>query len=164
MKKTILKPSVIILFIVFLAIVIALSIYTRSWTIKDKYPDIDLSKCTKITGFYFKGNLTEDIAFTIDKNDKHFNEIINSFESTKFKTELSNVFSSNTKTSEYDSSDYLWHIVFHFENDKDKSFLHFENYFGNLEATSNGKQIKCSTSNQEKWSDEIMDIAINHPN
>ncbi len=158
MKKNILKPTIIVLGILLLVIAISICFYTRSWTIKDKYPTVDLSHCTEISGFYFKGNQKDDISFTIDKNNKHFNEIINSFKTTKFKTKLSNLFSTNTKKSQYDESDYLWHIIFHIKDGNKNSFLHFENYFGNLEVSLNGEQIKCSTDNQKIWSDKLMNI------
>ena len=51
-------------------------IYTWPQTMAQRYPFLDLSRCTQIRGYAFAGAGTEDQAFSILPTDSHFSELI----------------------------------------------------------------------------------------
>lgn len=140
-------------------------IYTRPQTLGQRYPYLDFSKCTEITGFYFAAPGEDDEAFTIRPGDADFDELLNMISSASFRTKLDNLLPQGTKTYTYKDGDYRWYLILCFDKMTlpDGSaiggyFLDINNFFGDLRFYINGDVISCKTDGQKQWTRDIMDI------
>ena len=163
------KILVIVLAALALCVVAAILIYTRSFTIEQRYPALDMSECTKITGYYEDGEEREDKQFALQPEDPHFAELLEMFSAADFKTRLSNLLpQSDTKTHAYEEGDtnVYWRVLFSFEDTvlPDGStasgyLLQVDNFFGDLELMAlDDSWIRCSVSAQDQWAQEIFAI------
>ncbi len=144
-------------------------VYTRPLTIEQRYPVLDISQCTQIRGYYYDGTGVEFIHFTIYPDDTHFDEIIELFQSTAFRTKLRNLFPRGTKTHRYNEGDFQWEIMFRFEDVLFPSgdmgsgdMLHIENFYGDIDLSFDGEQMNCSVKNQEQWLKDVMSIIVQY--
>lgn len=168
MKK---KFKIMVISAVLLCIVFFILIYTRPLTIEQRYPVLDLSQCTQISGDYRDGSIADRTQFTIHPEDPHFDEMIELFQSTAFHTRLRNIFPPKSKTHRYHTGVFQWTVQFRFE---DVSFpngdtasghlLYIDNFFGDLELRCDGKEVLCSVKNQEQWLDDVMVILEQYAN
>jgi len=144
-------------------------VYTRPLTIEQRYPVLDISQCTQIQGYYYDGTGVEHIHFTIYPDDIHFDEIIEQFQVTAFKTKLRNIFPRGTKTHRYNKGDFQWEIMFRFEDILFPSgdmgsgdMLHIRNFYGDIDLFFDGEQVNCSVKNQEQWLEDVMSILVQY--
>ena len=153
-----------------LGIVIAAFIYTRPLTNEKRYPVIDLSQCTLISGYFYDGTGVENERFTISPDDPHFGKLIDLFRSTKFRTRLGNILPRGTKIHPHQDGDYKWEVMFRFENVLFPSgdmgsgdMLHISNFFGDIDLFFDGQQAACSVKKQDEWLNDVMSIITQYP-
>ena len=167
MKKRILTAF---LALVLLCIAAAVLIYTRPLTIEERYPVLDLSSCTLISGYFRDGADAEDTRFTISPDDPHFDEMIELFQSAEFKTRLGNILPDRTKTHRYQDGDFKWEVMLRFEDVLlptgdvgSGDMLHISNFFGDINLFFDGEQVECSAKNQSQWLKDVMSIVTQYP-
>ena len=159
------KLGHIIVVIVIICIIVFCLIYTRPRTIEQRYPYLDISKCTRIEGSYTEGANSDHISFAIDPGAEHFNELIETIRSTKFNTRLKNILPKGTRIHHYTEGDINWEIECCFDSvtlpdgsTSSGSILGIQNFFGDLTITVNGEIVSCSVENEKQWAQKIMDI------
>ena len=156
-----------------LGIVLAAFVYTRHTrplTIEERYPVIDLSQCTLISGYFNDGTGDENERFTISPDDSHFDELIDLFQSAEFRTRLRNILPRGIKIHPLQDGDYKWEVMFRFENVLFPSgdigsgdMLHISNFFGDIDLSFDGQQVECSVKKQDEWLDDVMSIITQYP-
>jgi len=145
-------------------------VYTRPLTIEQRYPVLDLSQCILIRGYFNSGASAEDSQFMIAPDDPHFDEMIELFQSTPFRTNLRNILPQGTKIHPYEDGDYKWSVMLRFEDvlfpngdTGSGDMLHINNFFGDVDLSFDGKQVECSVKNQKQWLKAVMSILMQYP-
>ena len=156
--------------LVLLCIAAAALIYIRPLTIEERYPVLDLSSCTLISGYFRDGADAENTRFTISMDDPDFEEMIELFRSAQFKTKLQNILPGGTKTHRYQDGDFEWEVVFRFEDVLfptgdvgSGDMLHVSNFFGDINLFFDGEQVECSVKNQSQWLKDVMAVVTQYP-
>ena len=156
--------------VLLLCIVVAILIYTRPLTIEERYPVLDLSQCTLISGYFDNGTGVEDTRFTISPEDPHFDELMERFRSTEFRTSLRTIFFRGVKIHPYQDGDYKWEVMLRFEDVLFPSgdigsgdMLHISNFYGDIDLSFDGQQVECSVKNQDEWLNNVMSIITRYP-
>ena len=167
------KRGKLILFAVILTcVIIFIFAYTRPFTIETRYPVLKVSQCTQIRGYY-RDNIStiEPVAFVISPDDPHFDELIEIFHSTTFRTTLRNIFPAGTKTHLYSEGDFQWSIMLRFEDVLfpdgsvgNGDMFHIDNFFGDIKIQFDGEMTQCSVKNQEQWLKDVMSIIAQYSN
>lgn len=161
------KVTAAIVAAVFLCLAAFAVVYTRPLKIEQRYPEIDLSQCTRISGYYrIDGNSDEFTQFVFYPEDARFNEMVELFRSPAFKTRLNNLFPQGTKVHANHEGDFQWTVSFRFESVlSGKSVisgevLRADDFYGDLELSFDGKQVKCSVTNQDQWLESVMSAIV----
>ena len=152
--------------IVIICVIVFCLVYTRPHTIEQRYPYLDISKCTKIEVSYYDWTDTDYISFVIDSDAAHFSELIEIIRSTEFKTRLKNLLPEGSKSHPYREGDINWEIECCFDNvllpdgSSSGSILCIQYFFGDLSFTVNGEIVSCSVESEEQWTKKILDIFV----
>ena len=161
------KSKVFIIMCILFCLVGIVIIYTRPTTIKQRYPFLDMTKCTSIHGYYQDGTIETKAEFTINPEDPHFNEMLEIIQSTSFQTKLTNLIPKRTKYHTYKEGDFRWEVIFSFDEilfpNGDVGIgdiLQVYNFYGDLELYVDGKDVQCTVKDQEQWIKSVMDIIV----
>ena len=162
MKK---KIGLIIGAILLISIITFSLIYTRPLTIEQRYPYLDISKCTEITGNYSDTMAVDDAQFVITSGDPRFGELIEIIQTAAFKTKLKNILPQGTIVHRYKDSDFRWDLLFYFEDvhlpdgsTSSGTILSIQDLYGDLSFSFNGEMFLCSVKNEEQWVKKIKDL------
>lgn len=163
MNKT--KKKWILFLMIICFIIIAVMIYTRPQTFKQRYPFIDLTECVQIQGYYSDGINFENIHFVITQEDAHYDGVIDLIQSIQFKNKISNIFPETTKYHVYGEDDFRWDMTFKFEDVQlsngeiaSGDILGISNFYGNIELFFNGKYVQCTTKKVESWTKAVLEM------
>ena len=143
--------------------------YTRPLTIEQRYPFLDFSKCVQIRGYLHSysdsSGEIEDQQFIITPDRPHFEQLIKSFSSAEFKTQLFNLLPDGTKFHRYKDGDFKWNVTLRFDDTafpngeiNSGDFLRIENFFGDIRLHLGGESIKCTVPGKQQWIKAVMDI------
>lgn len=157
--------KLIVCAIVVICIVVTCLIYTRSQTIEQRYPILNIVDCTEMRGYYFVAPGVEDIQYQISSDDSRFSELIQLIQSAEFRKKLSNLLPQERKTHRLSDGDFKWELMLNFDDVSYPSgdhgsgyMLHIRNFFGEVSISFDGEEVWYSVSNQEQWLRDIMEI------
>ena len=161
MRKRI--PLIIVVCILFCVSVFVL-IYTRPQTIEQRYPELDLSECIGLSGYYCYSGVETTQSFSISPDDEQFEEMISLFRQASFRTRLRSILPRGTKS--HRGEGFQWDVYFKFENIpmKDGSsisgdVLYVNNFYGDIELSFDGDMVQCSIRDSDQWLEAIFKIA-----
>lgn len=162
-KTALLVTSVLLLFVLVLFL-----IYTRPQTIEERYPELDLSECCGIHGYYRASVGDELHSFSIHPGEEGFEEMIALFRRASFRTRLRNLLPSGTKI--HTGEGFQWDISFEFESVpmmKDGSMVRGDlltagNFFGDLELRFVDGTTRCSVFGGDAWLKQVLELAQRH--
>lgn len=164
MKKSV---TIAIIVIVPLCLAVFTVIYKRPLKIEQRYPEINLSQCTQISGHYqIIGNSDEMIQYVFYPEDVQYNELVKIFQTTSFKTSFNNLLPQDTKVHRNHEGDFQWAVSFRFENVRlneavlSGELLSVEDFFGDLLLFFDGKQAKCSVNEKEQWLKSVLEVIM----
>lgn len=158
-----------ILLIVIAVLIVFYLFYTKSASVSQMYPYLDLSKADYVYGYYNNTPELLNQRFQFEKGTEEYKQIVNIFSQTKFSKSISNLFpQGGTKVHRYSKGDFMWEVNFVFEESiqlKDGStasgnLIYFKNFYGDLEYMHNGSFIQCTVKNQNDWLKSVMNIIL----
>lgn len=142
--------------------------YTRPATIEQRYPMLDLSRCTEIRGYY-RGDSPdpEEIPFAAEAGTPEFEALLALFQEQTFRTRLGNLIPTGTRTHRIEAGDFKWEVLFRFEDVHFPSgdvgrgdLLQVHNFFGELDLFFDGETVKCRVPDQDAWLRAVMDAIL----
>lgn len=159
--------AIVILCII--CIIVSCLMYTRPWTVEQRYPYLDFTRCVEITCYCFPASGEPDQSFSvksfsITSTDDGFYEMIDIIQKAVFKTRLRLLLPQETKMQTYSDGDYKWQVIFDFDaidlpdgNIVSGEILCISNFFEDCSFTFNGKTVQCTVEQREQWENKIMD-------
>ncbi len=169
------KIKKIIFATLFLILLVSVLIYTRPMTLAELCLGVDITQSVSVRGDFFLA--TSDGApsvettspFEIYRDDERFGQIIELFESRKFRRSLVNLLPQGTKTHLTKDGDFKWDVMFEI-NDVEfpdgsvvsGTLLSVNNFFGVLEVHFDGDVWRCTTRDKKEWLSDVMSL-ISYP-
>lgn len=155
--------------VLLIAVIAAIAIYTRPMTIEQLYPGVSLDDCQSIKAYsdvaYLDTESTWD-PVVYPAGSKPFEDILQQLQDKKFRKSLRNWLPLGTKYHHTTSGDFKWELVLQFDNvlmpdgsTGSGDLICFNNFYGTLEYYDlSGKTIRCTTTEQKQWLENIMCI------
>ena len=147
---------------VILCIAAACLMYTRPRTIQQRYPYLNLSACSEISGFFYAAPDADDTEFHIRADDARFSELLELIQTAKLKTRLTNLLPQGTKIHRLSDGDFKWELMLYLDpvsfpnGDTGRGYiLHFSNFFGDLSFSFDGKQTRFAVKDQAQWLERV---------
>ena len=167
MKKEI---KLIIAAAVIVCIVAFCLIYTSPRTIEQRYPFLDLSKCTKIEGHYSAYPESDTVTCSIYPGTPFFKELINHIRFVEFNKKLKNILPQPRITiHNIEKGDYQWEIMLFFDDvifpdgsSVSGSILSIRYFYGDLSYSIDGKTIYCSVKKNPTWDAWVKNVITNN--
>ncbi len=162
MKKLKNKKVVIVVSVMLLLVAVYL-FYSRPLTIQQRYPMLNLDKCTELRGYYEICEQTAFTKFTIDKNSEEFEMLCSLLYTQDYRRSLRDLLPQETRTRSIAPGDFEWAVSFHFEdvvlsdgNIISGDTLRIQYWYGELDVYFDGKKLSCHTNEQEAWAKEVL--------
>lgn len=149
--------------------------YTRPQTIEQRYPFLDLTQCTRISGdfdrYYVKLSVPLHGEFSIGPDNARFDELLQLLRETKFRTKLTNLFPTfGARMHEVREGDLQWTVRLQIENAASQNgdagtwfTLCIDNFFGDLKVSCGTKTKWCTVPNQDAWLKAVLDCITQAP-
>ena len=162
MKKLKIKRIVNVIAVILLFIA-AYLFYSRPLTIQQRYPMLNLDKCTELRGYFRLDGQEELTEFIIDKNSKEFEILCDLLYEQDYCRSLRDLLPRGTRIHPTESGAFQWEVSFHFEDIvfPDGSIgsggiLSIQSWYGELDIHFDGDVLSCHTSEQETWAKEVL--------
>lgn len=162
MKKLKTKKAVVMISVILLLIA-AYLFYSRPMTIQQRYPMLNLDKCTELRGYYEIDGQTEFTEFTIDKNSEEFEMLCDLLYEQSYCRTLRDILPRGTRIHPTEPGDFEWEVYFHFEdvvlpdgNIGSGGILRIQCWYGELDIHFDGEILSCYTNEQETWAKEVL--------
>ena len=162
MKKKQLLPLGILVILVAAAL-----IYTRPMSLQ-ALGKVDLLQCGSVSGDYRCAPDTEYTSFEFSADDTRCSQLIDLFAQRKFRRSLINLLSPDGGSiHQPNDGDLIWDLSFNFgptdfpDGSTGKgAFIHCRDFYGTLSVFTaiDGKTIRCTTSNQDAFLQQVYDI------
>ncbi len=163
------KIKIIIFAALFLTLLVCMLFYTRPMTLAQLCSGVDITECVSVSGYFFLAPSVEDSRFEIYKDDERFSQIVELFETQKFRRSLVNLLPQGTKTHLTKDGDFKWEIMFEINDVKypdgsvvSGTLIGVSNFFGVLEVRFNGDEWHCNTNDKKEWLSDVMSL-ISYP-
>lgn len=159
------KIKIIISATLLLTLLVCVLLYTRPMTLAQLCSGVDITQCVSVSGYFFLVPSVENSRFEIDKDDERFSQIVELFESRKFRRSLVSLLPQGTKTYRTQDGDFKWEVMFEI-NDvifpdgsvNSGTLICVSNFFGVLEVHFNGDVWRCTTSDKKEWLSDVMSL------
>ena len=162
MKKKWLIPLGIVVILILAALV-----YTRPMTLEE-LGKADLLQCDSITGYYRRVPDTEFTSFELSAEDECGLQLIDLFAQQKYRRSLINLLSpGGGSIHQPKDGDFIWDLSFNFgptdfsDGSTGKgTFIQCRDFYGTLSLFTaiDGKTLRCTTSDQEAFLQQVYDI------
>lgn len=156
-KRTVIVIAVILLFIA------AYLVYSRPLTIQQRYPMLNLDKCTELRGYFRLDGQEELTEFIIDKNSKEFEILYDLLCEQDYCRSLRDLLPRGTRIHPTEPGSFQWEVSFLFEDIvfPDGSIgsggiLSIQSWYGELDIHFDGDVLSCYTSEQQTWAKEVL--------
>ena len=167
MKKKRLLPLGILAILVLAAL-----IYTRPMTLQE-LGKVDLAQCESISGYHRRAPDTEYTSFELSAEDKRCSQLIDLFAQQKYRRSLINLLSPDGGSiHQPKDGDFIWDLSFNFgptdfsDGSTGKgTFIQCRDFYGILSIFTaiDGKTLRCTTSDQEAFLQQVYDIISAEP-
>ncbi len=165
------KIKIIISAALLLTLLAFVLFYTRPMTLAQLCSGIDITQCESVRGYFFLVPNIEYSRFEIYRDDERFSQIIELFESRKFRRSLVSLLPQGTKTHLNQEGDFKWEVMFEINDVTfpdgsviSGTLISVSNFFGVLEIhfNVNGDVWRCNTSDKKEWLRDVMSL-ISYP-
>lgn len=165
------KIKKIIYTVLLLTLLVCVLFYTRPMTLTQLCSGADITECVSVSGYFLLAPNTEESRFEIDKDDERFSQIVELFETRKFRRSFANLLPQGTKTHLTKDDDFKWEVMFEINDVTlpdgsviSGTLISVSNFFGVLEVHFNGDGDvwRCTTSDKKEWLSDVMSL-ISHP-
>ena len=163
MKKTGTKTVPAVIAVIAVLLVLLAAFYTRPRTIEQRFPEIDLSRCTRIRGSYSvdgNGGGQTEVAFS--PGDAQFDGLVSLFRNAAFRTRAANLFPQPVKMHPQRDGDFQWSVTFVFGDVTiggaavSGDLLSVGDFYGDIGLSFDGEETRCSLRGQEQWSESVL--------
>ena len=162
--KTMKIRKVIIVIALILLCIFGYLFYSRPMSIQQRYPMLNLDKCTEITGYYKVDEQIELTEFSIEKDSKEFEALWALLYEQDYRRSLKDILPRGPRIHPTEAGDFQWEVIFHFDNVvlNDGSIgsggmLRIQSWYGELDIHFDGEILACNTDEQETWEKEVLD-------
>ena len=162
MKKLKTKKAVVMISAILLLIAGYL-FYSRPLTIQQRYPVLNLDKCTELRGYYKTDGHTEFTEFTIGKNSEELEILCSLLYEQGYSRSLRDLLPRGTRIHPTEPGDFQWEVYFIFEdvvlpdgNIGSGGILCIQYWYGDLDIHFDGEILSCYTNEQEAWAKEVL--------
>ncbi|MBR0139534.1 MAG: hypothetical protein IJM17_04525 [Firmicutes bacterium] len=159
------KTRIILLAALVCALVFACA-YTRPMTAEERWPVLDLSRCTRIRCSYWD-HINDSAEYYIEKGEPGFDEIVLLIGNTPFRAKLSTLFERGTRYRRLEEGDVSWSLNFRFED------VHMPNgdtvsgevlgaggLADDIWLMFDGDVIRCGTADQKQWCEKVVSLIV----
>lgn len=160
------KPlkTVAVILAVVCVIVITVLIYSRPMSISEICEGIDITKRAVLQGSYsvYPVGLTE---FEIGQDDAQFGPVMELLTGQKFRRSVRSLLPQGTKVYPLTDGVFKWDILCEMREpvqidgeNVSGTVIRISDYYGELEIECVGKIWRCSTSGQEQFVTDVLDV------
>ena len=167
MKKKRLLPLGILAVLVLSAL-----IYTRPMTLQE-IGKVDIAQCESVSGYHRRAPDSEFTSFELSAEDERCSQLIDLFAQQKYRRSRINLLSPDGgSTHRPKDGDFIWDLSFNFGptdfpdgSTGEGVLVTCRNFFGKLSLfrAYDGKAIRCTTSEQEAFLQQVYDIISAEP-
>ena len=167
MKKKRLLPLGILAVLVLAALT-----YTRPMTLQE-IGKVDIAQCESVSGYHRRAPDSEFTSFELSADDARRSQLIDLFAQQKFRRSLINLLSPDGgSTHQPKDGDFIWDLSFNFgptdfpDGSTGKgTFIQCRDFYGTLRVFTaiDGKTLRCTTSEQEVFLQQVYDIVSLEP-
>ena len=166
------KRRHIVLLGILAVLVLAALIYTRPMTLQ-QIGKVDIAQCESVSGYHRRAPDSEFTSFELSAEDERCSQLIDLFAQQKYRRSLINLLSSGGgSTHRTQDGDFRWEVGFCFDatdfpdgSTGEGVLVTCRNFFGKLSLfrAYDGKAIRCTTSEQEAFLQQVYDIISAEP-
>ncbi len=156
--------NVVISITAIILLIVGYLFYSRPMTIQQRYPMLNLDKCTEITGYYKVDEQIELTEFSIEKDSEEFEALWALLYEQDYRRSLKDILPRETRIHPTEAGDFQWEVVFHFDdvvlNDGSigsGGMLRIQSWYGELDIHFDGEMLACYTDAQASWEKEVLD-------
>ena len=167
MKKKQLLPLGILVILAAAAL-----IYMRPMTLQE-IGKVDIAQCESVSGYHRRAPDSEFTSFELSTDDARRSQLIDLFAQQKFRRSLINLLSPDGgSTHQPKDGDFIWDLSFNFgptdfpDGSTGKgTFIQCRDFYGTLRVFTaiDGKTLRCTTSEQEAFLQQVYDIISAEP-
>ena len=153
-------------------LVLAALIYTRPMTLQE-IGKVDIAQCESVSGYHRRAPDSEFTSFELSTDDARRSQLIGLFAQQKFRRSLINLLSPDGgSTHQPKDGDFIWDLSFNFgptdfpDGSTGKgTFIQCRDFYGTLRVFTSidGKTLRCTTSEQEVFLQQVYDIVSLEP-
>lgn len=153
-------------------LVLAALIYTRPMTLQE-IGKVDIAQCESVSGYHRRAPDSEFTSFELSAEDERCSQLIDLFAQQKYRRSLINLLSpGGGSTHRPKDGDFIWDLSFNFgptdfpDGSTGKgTFIQCRDFYGTLRVFTaiDGKTLRCTTSEQEVFLQQVYDIVSLEP-
>ena len=152
-------------------LVLATLIYTRPMTLQE-IGKVDIAQCESVSGYHRRAPDSEFTSFELSAEDERCSQLIDLFAQQKYRRSLANLLPQGGTTHRTQDGDFRWEVGFCFDatdfpdgSTGEGVLVTCRNFFGKLSLfrAYDGKAIRCTTSEQEAFLQQVYDIISAEP-
>lgn len=165
------KRRHIVLLGILAVLVLATLIYTRPMTLQE-IGKVDIAQCESVSGYHRRAPDSEFTSFELSAEDERCSQLTALFAQQKFCRSLANLLPQGGTTHRTQDGDFRWEVGFCFDatdfpdgSTGEGVLVTCRNFFGKLSLfrAYDGKAIRCTTSEQEAFLQQVYDIISAEP-
>ena len=147
-------------------------IYTRPMTLQE-IGKVDIAQCESVSGYHRRAPDSEFTSFELSTDDARRSQLIDLFAQQKFRRSLINLLSPDGgSTHRPKDGDFIWDFSFNFgptdfpDGSTGKgTLIQCRDFYGTLRVFTaiDGKTLRCTTSEQEVFLQQVYDIVSLEP-
>ena len=151
---------------------LAALIYTRPMTLQE-IGKVDIAQCESVSGYHRRAPDSEFTSFELSTDDARRSQLIGLFAQQKFRRSLINLLSPDGgSTHQPKDGDFIWDLSFNFgptdfpDGSTGKgTLIQCRDFYGTLRVFTaiDGKTLRCTTSEQEVFLQQVYDIVSLEP-
>ena len=153
-------------------LVLAALIYTRPMTLQET-GKVDIAQCESVSGYHRRAPDSEFTSFELSTDDARRSQLIDLFAQQKYRRSLINLLSPDGgSTHQPKDCDFIWDLSFNFgptdfpDGSTGKgTLIQCRDFYGTLRVFTSidGKTLRCTTSEQEVFLQQVYDIVSLEP-
>ena len=166
------KKKRLLLLGILAVLVLPALIYTRPMTLQE-IGKVDIAQCESVSGYHRRAPDSEFTSFELSTDDARRSQLIDLFAQQKFRRSLINLLSPDGgSTHQPKDGDFIWDLSFNFgptdfpDGSTDKgTLIQCRDFYGTLSVSRviDGKTLRCTTSEQEAFLQQVYDIISAEP-
>ena len=166
------KKKRLLLLGILAVLVLAALIYTRPMPL-EALCEADITQCQSVSGYHRRAPDSEFTSFELSAEDERCSQLIDLFAQQKYRRSLINLLSpGGGSTHRPKDGDFIWDLSFNFgptdfpDGSTGKgTLIQCRDFYGTLRVFTaiDGKTLRCTTSDQDAFLQQVYDIISAEP-